>query len=462
MSLDAHTLVTSPAYTGTHLRIFAILPIFAAVACAEHTPVLLVSIDGLRPDCIIEADAHGLKIPHLRRMLSEGSYATGVHGVLPTVTYPSHTTLVTGVSPARHGIVSNTTFDPENQNAQGWYWYSSDIAVPTLWDEAGKAGLTTASVHWPVTAGAKIDFNLAQYWRANTPDDRKLVRILSTPGLLDFLERDAPPYADGGDESIAADQRRVDYALRLIDLKRPSFMTVYLAALDHSEHQYGPFSPEANATLETIDALIGKLQAAARGQMVVAVVSDHGFLRVSKDVNIFAALREAGLITVDDALHVKSWAATVWPSGGSGAVMINPGAPPGTREHVRSLFEQLAKDPDSGIARVLSSEQVRRMAGWPGAEFAIELKPGYTFGLRPSGPLVTESAYRGMHGYLPDRKEMNSTFMIAGPGLSAGRPLGEIDMRDIAPTLAAILGVRLAQAEGRDLFAHPGQALVSK
>jgi predicted AlkP superfamily pyrophosphatase or phosphodiesterase len=239
-------------------------------------------------------------------------------------------------------------------------------------------------------------------------------------------------------------------------------MTVYLAALDHSEHQYGPFSPEANATLETIDTLIGKLQEAAHEQMAVVVVSDHGFLSVSKDVNIFAALREASLITVDEALHVKSWAATVWPSGGTGAVMINPSAPPGTKERAAALFDKLLKDPDSGIARVLSAEQVRQLGGWPAAQFVVELKPGYTFGLRPSGPLVTESAYRGMHGYVPDRKEMNSAFFITGPGITAGKSLGEIDMRDIAPTLAAILGVRLVQAEGRDLFAPQNRAPVSK
>ena len=101
---------------------------FVAVVYAEHTPVLLLSIDGLRPDGTLEADADGLNIPHLRRMLSEGS---------------------------------NTTFDPENENAQGWYWYSSHIEVPALGDEAGKARLIIANVHWPVTAGAKIDFNLA-------------------------------------------------------------------------------------------------------------------------------------------------------------------------------------------------------------------------------------------------------------------------------------------------------------
>ena len=81
-----------------------------------QVPLVLISLDGLKPDYVLEADKHQLKIPNLRRLLSEGAHATGVRGVLPTVTYPSHTTIVTGVSPARHGIFANKPFDPfENE-----------------------------------------------------------------------------------------------------------------------------------------------------------------------------------------------------------------------------------------------------------------------------------------------------------------------------------------------------------
>src|ERR1700744_5965188 len=98
------------------------------------SPLLVViSVDGLRPDYVTQADAHGAKIPNLRRFLKQGTYADGVQGVVPTVTYPSHTTLMTGVWPAKHGIYANTTFDPLQKNIQGWYWYAEDIRVPTLW-----------------------------------------------------------------------------------------------------------------------------------------------------------------------------------------------------------------------------------------------------------------------------------------------------------------------------------------
>ena len=437
-----------------------ILTMFAVAAGlhAQHTPVVLVSVDGLRPDYVLQADRHGLKIPYLRRMLAEGAYATGVHGVLPTVTYPSHATLVTGVSPARHGICANNTFDPEGRNYEGWYWYAADLKVPTLWDEAGKAGLTTANMQWPVTAGGAIDFNVPQYWRAGTPDDHKLLRLLSTPGLLDLLERDTEPLTDGADESIDGDRLRAGAAVRLLQLKRPGFMTVYLAALDHIEHEHGPFSPEANATLEQIDALIGMLRSAAGAQTVVSVVSDHGFLKVDKDVDLLTAFRQRGLLDVDEAGHVKSWQATAWFAGATAFIRINPQAPSGIKERVAGLLDELLKDADSGVARVLSGDEVKRLGGCPEAVSLVELKPGFMFGSETVGPLVRDSTLRGMHGYLADRSDMNSTFLIAGPGVPAGRTLGEIDMRDIAPTLAGILGIRLREAEGHDVLAREARS----
>src|SRR5437762_19143 len=150
--------------------------------------LLIVSVDGLRPDYVTAADTHGLKIPALRRFLKEGAFAEGVQGVIPTVTYPSHTTLITGVWPAKHGILSNTIFDPLRGGQSAWYWYAEDIRVPTLWDAAARAGWTTASVHWPVSIGARVTWNIPEYWRANTPEDAKLLRALSTPGLLAELE----------------------------------------------------------------------------------------------------------------------------------------------------------------------------------------------------------------------------------------------------------------------------------
>src|ERR1700727_3051130 len=151
--LSAHLIVL-------RICLFGILCVLAGNCTlnAQSHSVLLISVDGMRPDYVTKADEHGLKIPNMRKMMQEGAYAEGVIGVVPTVTYPSHTTLITGVWPEKHGIYANTTFDPERKNLGGWYWYAEDIKVPTLWDAAKSAGLTTASVNWPVSVGAPVNY----------------------------------------------------------------------------------------------------------------------------------------------------------------------------------------------------------------------------------------------------------------------------------------------------------------
>src|SRR5262245_2184629 len=113
----------------THMKHLLSLALLLASITANASSVLLISIDGLHPAYVTQADRHALKIPTLRRFMSDGTFATGVIGVTPTVTYPSHTTLVTGVAPSAHGIASNTTFDPLGRNRDGWYWYAEDIKV---------------------------------------------------------------------------------------------------------------------------------------------------------------------------------------------------------------------------------------------------------------------------------------------------------------------------------------------
>jgi predicted AlkP superfamily pyrophosphatase or phosphodiesterase len=420
---------------------------------AAH-PVVLISIDGLKPEYVLEADRHGLAIPHLRALRARGSYATGVTGVVPTVTYPSHTTLVTGAAPARHGIVSNNTFDPYNRNQGGWYWYASDIRVPTLWDAVAQAGRTTGNVHWPVTVGARITWNLPQYWRTGERDDRKLVRALSTPGLYDAMEREVGvPYADGIDETIEGDERRARFAARLMESRKPALMLAYFTALDHEQHGKGPFSPAAFAILERIDAIVGTMVAAAKRaygeRAVVAVVSDHGFMPTSKSLNLIHAFRSAGLVDYPEGVNDKpsAWRATLWSGGGSAAVMLADSSNAAVRARVDSLLRSLAKDSANGIDRVLDAAALRERGGFPGAAHLVSMREGYGIGGNSRGPLVATVSAGGAHGYLPDAPQMRASFFIAGPGIPAGRDLGVIDQRAIAPTLASWLGVRLRGAE---------------
>lgn len=430
----------------------------APAAPVPGHPVLLISIDGLRPGDVLEAEQRGLKIPNLRRFLVEGAYAQGVTGVLPTLTYPSHTTLITGVAPKTHGIVNNLTFDPTAINQDGWYWYSSDLKAPTLWHLARAMGRTSGNVHWPVSVGAPITWNLPQIWRTGHGDDAKLVAALSTPGLLRELESTEGTYAPGKDEDVASDETRARFAIRLIARHRPDLMTVYLTGLDHTQHAEGPGSAPAHAVLERIDALVGQLVAAeqaARPDAVIAVASDHGFAGITQVINPSQALIDAGLIRLSPPdplgrVSIAGWDAVVWASGGSFAIRLarDDNA---LRAKVRALLHTMQADPANRIERIIERADVVRLGGNPDADFYVNLGEGMavTGFLKPGLPLRFPSPYKGTHGYFPDDPRMASTFLIKGPGIARGRNLGQIDMRAIEPTLEVEFGGSNGTAEAK-------------
>jgi|SRR6266404_557 predicted AlkP superfamily pyrophosphatase or phosphodiesterase len=434
---------------------FAALP--ALAQGQQQTPLLvMISVDGMRPDYVTGADAHGAKIPQLRRFMKEGSYADGVVGVVPTVTYPSHTTLVTGVWPAKHGILGNTTFDPLQKNSQGWYWYTEDIRVPTLWDAAAGAGRTTASVQWPVTVGAHITWNIPEFWRANTKDDAKLLRAVSTAGLLIDADKEIGSYAGGIDSSIEADERRSRYAQWILEKKRPALLTLHLIALDHIEHDTGPFSPEAIAILERLDAAIGNVRQTAEqlapGRAYVAVVSDHGFAKTDAQLNLFPLFRQAKLFTTDDKGKISDWRAMPWVQSASAAIMLKDPADALTLKEVRELLAKVAADPANGIDRILDADELHKRGGFPTASFFVSLQPGWKMGGALDGPVLSKTKPGGTHGELPDLPDLRAAFFLVGPGVPQAHSFGIIDMRDVAPTVAHRIGLAFPSAEGKDLL----------
>ncbi len=439
--------------------ILAMLAVGAGMAQAPANPaLLLISIDGMMPETVLKADQHGLKIPNLRTLLRDGAYATGVRGVMPTVTYPSHTTLLTGVWPVKHHIYSNITFDPLDKNLQGWYWYSEDIAVPTLWEAVSKSGKLVGSVSWPVAVGAKgVSYNVPEYWRGKaTADDLKLLRALSTTGLMEEIARTAGPYVNDLDAAYEGDAARTRYAAFILREKKVQFMTVHLAALDHMQHGSGPFSAESKEAIERIDAHVGELQAAARSHfpnVITCIVSDHGFSRTDHSLNLSTAFVKEELITLDPSSKTRKvvdWKAMPKNDGGSAMIMLKDDRDEATRAKVEKLLRALAANPANGIAAVLDRKQIAALGGSPQAAFWVDMKPGFAVSAT-EGPMLKQTKIGGAHGYAPTHPELLASFFISGPGIHKGLNLGEIDMRSIAPTIAQYFSAKLPAADLKPL-----------
>lgn len=445
-----------------------VLILLASALIAHAAPVLMISIDGLKPEYVTHANEHGMKLPFLRSMMREGTYAEGVIGVWPTVTYPSHTSLITGVTPAEHGIYTNLEFDPEMRYSNAWHWYARQIKSPTLWKVAHDAGLHTASIGWPVSVGATdVDWLIPEFWRmadpstAINPADRLLMSALSRPDtLIQQLEPAAGPYMMGNDTSTGGDEIKTRYAIEILRQHKPALLTLHLSSLDDAQHQHAPFSPEADRTLEAIDGMIARLAAAAREadpSAVIVVVSDHGFMPITHFVNLAVPFLQAGLMQVavnpqTNALTISSWKAEPWMSSGMAAIMLHDPADHATETAVKDMLTKLASDPANGIAQVLDHDEIVKRGAFPNAAFLVVFKSGYYGGSATSGSLVTAiPGSHGSHGFSPEYPEMRASFFAAGKGIAEGRDLGIVDMKQVAPTVAGILGVQMPTAKAAPL-----------
>jgi len=435
-------------------------------------PVLMISVDGMKPEYVLEAGQRGLKIPYLRSLLASGAYADGVVGVWPTVTYPSHTSLVTGVTPAEHGIYNSPQFDPEHKFADAWYWYADQIRVPTLWQAAHAAGLSTASVGWPVSVDATdIDYLIPEFFRGwgatkdLNPADRYLIAALSRPtGMLAQMQAELGPYMMGNDTSTNGDQIKTRFALDILKRHTPRFMTLHLSSLDDAEHSHGPFSAEANAALEAVDTMLASLAHEAQAvdpATVVVIVSDHGFASITHKVNLYIPFIAAGLIDAKidpetQAPQVAAWRAEPWMAGGMAAIELRDPNDKETAAQVAALLQRLQTDPGNGIAEILDHRAVAQRGGFPDAAFVVVLKPGYYTGANLRGELITDfHEPHGGHGFSPDYPEMRAAFFASGAGIGAHRDLGIIDMRQIAPTVAKLLGAPMPSAKAGSLQLAP-------
>jgi predicted AlkP superfamily pyrophosphatase or phosphodiesterase len=420
----------------------------------EIRHAIVVTVDGLTPASYTAPDAHGLYVPVLRRLVAEGASSEGARSVFPSVTYPAHTSIASGVVPGRHGIVANRAFDPLGKNQEGWRWYAEDVKVPRLWDLASNAGYSSAVIDWPVTVGAHATYLVPEIWRAGTNEDQKLVRALSTPGLLEAVSKAYPGFDARVTEEGIDDQGKTDIASYLLEKEHPTVLFLHLTQVDSAQHKRGLWSPEALTAIEATDRQLGRLLDATRRAGLAAstdivIASDHGFADVNRLVNPGALLRQAGLIRLDDKGKVSSWDACVLPNGGSLYVYLRDPQDAALQAATLKAFEDKAQEPNSGIARVFQHSELSTLGGDSEAFLALDAAPGTTFGTgyaQYDAPVTVKA----MHGYDPERPEMRASLLLFGPSIPKGK-LVDAHIVDVAPTVAAWLHLPLAGADGKPL-----------
>lgn len=396
------------------IRAIVLIVSLALVGFAKQ-PLLVVSVDGLDQRYLKNRDSMGLKIPNIRRLLREGQFSEGVVGVVPTITWPSHTTILTGVTPEVHGILSNRK--PASEGGD-YPWSASLLKAWTLLDAAHQGGLKTAAVTWPVTVDAPVDFNLPEYFqrrRGGAMDTRSVGSKASPPDLVKRITSMFPSFA----QEWMDDRTRTQAIVYLLKTEKPDLLIVHLVDLDSEEHDDAPFSTESNAILELTDEFIGQMLAALPSGYAFALVSDHGFERVNREVSIAALAKKKGV----------------------GGIVSRGGIVVSENAESTQFLRGITSDPQYGIGREIPKEEVTRFAPkLANSDAVFEPAQGFMFAFGPGNAEIFSKPHEiGNHGHWPTR--YRAVFGLWGPGIPAST-LPEISQTEIAGRLASILGVR--------------------
>jgi arylsulfatase A-like enzyme len=423
--------------------------------------VILITVDGLAAYYLDDPQA---PIPTIRRLAAEGATAEGMRVANPAVTWPNHTTLVTGVHPARHSVLFNGVLERPGKGlavrVDGARDKSDLVACPTLYDHLHRAGYRTADINWPCTRGAETledSFsdvpNQVAYMTPRLRTELIEAGWLRGTNSADFLGRSAP----------TKDQIWTAAAVHVLRQRRPNLMLVHLLITDSIQHKYGPRSPAAYAALALADANVQEIlravdDAGLKERTTVFLTADHGFETALKLVNPNVAFRKAGLLEVSATPLLMRARAQAISEGGIAMVYLTD---PDTLDADRQRVIEMMRGQE-GIQRVLEPQDFAAL-GLPDpktnrqmADLILVAAEGYAFSNEArSDDLITHvtlaSGNQGHHGFLSTNPRMNAAFIAWGRGIRPGARVGMINNVDVAPTMARLLGQDLPDADGRVL-----------
>lgn len=427
-----------------HQLAILLLTWFALSAHAQQPRyIILVTIDGLRAEMI---DDPLMPSPFLKMMSRDGLRIGSVAGVPPAATYPSHTTIVTGEVPARHRVFYNRPFLWNKDTARISYWYADSIAVPTIWQRAHEAGMTTASLFWPVSTGSPyIDYNVPEFWSLDySCDQMEYIKPSCTPwGILDELEQhacgklDTITYQAG---SLQRDGRTAAMANYLMNHYQPRLMTIHLITTDYSQHDLGTHPnqrllQDVASADHAVGTILENLRLTHRmDSTVVLVMGDHGFCDYSLTLSPNVWLTRARLLSERPG---GEWKACFYGGGNTSFLYLRKGNDKRTLRRIRRLLEELP-EAERRLFRVVEKEELTAKGADPAAVLALEPVVGVAVTNDRTGEVVKQRT-GGTHGFISGQ---DATTLIAyGCGIAPSHQ-DTIRQTAIAPWVLRMLNIQ--------------------
>ena len=446
-------------FDGFRFIMEAVKDIREVFAMAKHLIVI-------SNDAMVYEDVEILKtLPNFSRYWPQMCRVDRVRSIYPSITYPCHCTMMTGVYPDRHGVVNNEQIIM-GELSSPWIHFRDAVCARTIFDYAKAAGLTTAAVFWPVTGNdPSIDYLVDEFWPqlpgettrecfARSGSSPEVLEKVVDPNLHFVVNRDRQhPYADSFVMACAS---------AMVREFKPNLLMVHPAHVDGYRHATGLFTERVKQGLYEMDLWFGDLVKATQDAGIFEdtdfiLTSDHGQMNIVRTISPNVILAEHGLIDVDADGNFVDYRAFCKSTALSSHVYLKNPDDRTLRDEVYALLTDLCRQEVYGISRVFTAEEAQReehLAG--GFSFVLESDGFSAFTNEWCRPYVRNldvSDYRfgrATHGHLPEKGPQPTLFGF-GPSLKPGAALEHARLVDQAPTFAHILGLEMENVDGRAL-----------
>lgn len=418
-------------------------------------------------DALVREDVAYLESkPNFKKIMDKRAEVEKVCSVYPASTYPAHTTLATGCYPGKHGICTNVFPNPFYDGINHWPLYAKHVYAEDLFAAAKRAGCTTAAVYWPITAcNPNIDHVINEYFFYYPGEMQQPEAVFAAQGAdetaLQAVRENLHlmPTTRGAVELMLTsvfDSFLMGCTCSLIRNAQPDLLMVHNCYLDSTRHRYGVFGEKTFQALDQMDQWLGDVirameDAGVYEQTNFVIVSDHGQMDYTRRVKINVLLRQAGFAELAiNGETLYEWEAFAMSSGKSATVYLRDNTNRKLYDKVYACLQQLQAEPKYGIERIFTQKELAERYGQCGSySFMLEAEEDTSFdGAWIGDEIVELGTHRGSHGYMPE-KGPQPVFMAHGPDFREGAALKNAKLVDVAPTLAAVLGRSLPEADGR-------------
>jgi Uncharacterized proteins of the AP superfamily len=396
-----------------------------------------MSIDYTKHLIIISFDALSSKdydtiqtLPNFKELINNGSYAKKVYSIYPTLTYPAHTTIITGKYPNKHGIINNTLLQPKKASPD-WYWQRKYINAATLYDLAKENNLTTCSLLWPVTGQSSIDYNMPEIFANRWWQNQILVSLINGSPIFQIDLNNRFGKTRKGISQPELDDFILKSAVYTLTNYKPNLTMIHFTDLDTQRHNFGYSSKAAMQAIIRHDYRLGEIIKALKAANIyenssIIAIGDHSAIDVNKTISINTLFKNRGLIQTNKKGKILSWKAYMNSCDGSAYIYINNNDYT-IYEKIKNILEEFVNNEESGIEAIYYKEDLDGLKVDCKASFMLEAKKGYYFienitelvinNVDELSKTSTFHSLKASHGYSPLKDDYSTMFIASGKGI---------------------------------------------